>query len=198
MRVLLLVDLQNDFMPGGALAVPDGDAVVAVANRLQPEYDMVVATQDWHPAHHGSFAANHPGREPGQVIDLDGVDQILWPVHCVQGTDGAAFHRDLDRGRIAEVFRKGTDPRIDSYSTFFDNARRRSTGLDAYLRHRGALSVDLMGLATDYCVKYSALDARELGFDVRILMEGCRGIDLEDGDVDRAVAEMRRAGVEIA
>lgn len=197
MKTLLLIDLQVDFMPGGALPVPRGDEVVAVANRLQPHYDLVLATQDWHPPGHLSFAASHPGRKPGEVVDLDGVEQVLWPVHCVQGTEGAAFHPGLDRRRVGEVFRKGTDPRIDSYSAFFDNARRRATGLEDYLRRRRVTSLDLLGLATDYCVMYSALDARALGFRVRVLLEGCRGIDLKEGDVDRAVERMRRAGVEI-
>ncbi|MHC4199536.1 MAG: bifunctional nicotinamidase/pyrazinamidase, partial [Planctomycetota bacterium] len=132
MRALILVDLQNDFCPGGGLAVPEGDRVIPVANGLVPAFDLVVATQDWHPADHGSFASNHEGKKPGDVIDLGGLEQILWPDHCVQGTPGAEFHPDLERGRIAEVFRKGTDPAVDSYSAFFDNARRRSTGLADY------------------------------------------------------------------
>ena len=197
MRALIVVDLQNDFMPGGALAVPEGDAVVPVANRVASNFDLVVASQDWHPANHGSFASQHPGSKPGGRIELNGLDQVLWPDHCVEGTDGAAFHRDLSTDRFAQVFRKGTDPGIDSYSTFFDNAHRRSTGMADYLRGRGVEEVYLLGLATDYCVKFSALDAVDCGFKARVIEDGCRGIDLHPGDVHKAIEEMRQAGVEI-
>jgi nicotinamidase/pyrazinamidase len=160
---LILVDLQNDFVPGGALAVKDGDQVIPIANAMQKHVDLVIATQDWHPADHGSFAANHPGKKIGDVIDLNGLPQILWPVHCVQNTRGAEFVPGLNTDRFAQIFRKGIDPTIDSYSTFFDNAHRRSTGLADCLKPRGVTDVYLMGLATDYCVKFSALDARQLG-----------------------------------
>lgn len=173
-RALILVDLQNDFMPGGALPVPDGDAVVPVANRLMTGFELVVATQDWHPPDHLSFAANHPGRKPGDVIDLGGVRQVLWPAHCVQGTPGAAFHRDLDLRGVHHVVRKGTDREIDSYSGFFDNAHRKATGLEAFLRSRGVVELAIMGLATDYCVRFTAEDARALGFRVALIPEGCR------------------------
>lgn len=196
-EALVLVDLQNDFLPGGALGIEHGDAVVPVANRVQRAFELVVACQDWHPPAHGSFAASHPGRRPGEVIDLDGIEQILWPVHCVQGSHGAAFAPGLDRSRIERVFHKGTDPAIDSYSAFFDNAHRRSTGLGDYLRERGVGSVVLLGLATDYCVRYSALDARKLGFRTRVVLDGCRGVELEPGDVARALREMSEAGVEM-
>ncbi len=195
MKALILVDLQNDFCPGGALAVPEGDAVVPVANALQRRFDLVVATQDWHPADHASFAASHPGRAPGEVIDLDGLAQVLWPVHCVQGTWGADFHPALDRTRIARVFRKGTDPRLDSYSGFFDNGRRHATGLAEYLRDRGVNEVFVCGLATDYCVKFTALDAAELGFATRVVLDACRGVDLHPGDICRAVEEMQQRGI---
>ena len=198
MRALLLIDIQNDFMPTGALPVPRGDEVVGVANRLQPDYDLVVASQDWHPPDHGSFAANHAGKSPGETVELDGLRQILWPVHCVQGTPGAEFHPGLDRARVAHVVRKGTDPTIDSYSAFFDNAQRRDTGLGDWLKARGVDAVDVIGLATDYCVRFSALDARRLGLRVRVLLEGCRGVELNAGDCDAAVEEMRAAGAEIA
>ncbi len=194
---LILVDLQNDFLPGGALAVPDGDAVISVANEVQQAFDLVVATQDWHPRDHGSFAANHPGGKIGDVVDLNGLPQILWPVHCVQSTRGAEFTPGLRTDRIREIFRKGTDPRIDSYSTFFDNAHRRSTGLADYLRERNVREVAIMGLATDYCVKFSALDARELGFEVRVIEDGCRGVNLKPSDSADAIEEMRRAGAAI-
>jgi len=197
MRCLLLVDLQNDFLPGGALPVPEGDAVIPVVNRLQPHFDLVVATQDWHPPDHGSFAANHPGRKVGEVVDLDGLPQILWPVHCVQFTRGAEFAPGLDTGRIAHVVRKGTDPRIDSYSGFFDNGKRRSTGLADFLRQQGVSELYVAGLATDYCVKATALDAVQLGFPTWLIVDGCRGVNLQPGDVDRALDEMARAGVRL-
>ena len=197
MKALILVDLQNDFLPGGALAVAQGDEVLPVANRVQQEFDLIVATQDWHPADHASFAVNHAERQPGESIELDGLPQILWPVHCVQDTPGAEFAAALDTSRIAQVFRKGTDPRIDSYSGFFDNGHRKSTGLGAYLRQQGVNEVYVLGLATDYCVKFTALDARHLGFRTRLIADACRGVNLQAGDVDRAVAEMRAVGVDI-
>lgn len=195
MRVLLLIDLQNDFCPGGALAVQEGDKVVPIANRLMPRFEMVVATQDWHPADHKSFAANHPGHSPGQVIDLHGLPQVLWPVHCVQESAGAAFHLSLDMVSVQHVFQKGTDPEIDSYSGFFDNGRRKATGLGDFLQAKGATEVYVLGLATDYCVKYSALDALDLGFKTHLVTDACRGVDLQPGDVDKALGEMSSRGV---
>ena len=198
MKALILVDIQNDFLPGGALAVPRGDEVLPVANRLSSRFDLVVATQDWHPADHGSFAANHPGKKPGDVVDLHGLRQILWPVHCVQDTPGAAFAPGLDVSRVARVFQKGTDPAIDSYSGFFDNGHRRATGLGDYLRARGVSEIFVMGLATDYCVKFTALDAvRRLGLRSTLIEDGSRGVNLRPGDVDAAVRGMRDAGVRI-
>src|SRR5216117_2401111 len=182
MKALLLVDIQNDFLPGGALAVPDGDKVIPVANKLQPAFPQVVATQDWHPANHGSFAANQPGKKPGDVIELNGLSQILWPVHCVQNTPGAAFVAELDLKPVAKVFQKGTDPGIDSYSGFFDNGHRKATGLEDFLKERGIEQIYVLGLATDYCVKFTALDARQLGFDVWLVEDGCRGVELKPGD----------------
>ncbi|HEY6909636.1 MAG TPA: bifunctional nicotinamidase/pyrazinamidase [Myxococcales bacterium] len=197
MRALILVDIQNDFLPGGALAVPRGDEVVPLANRAQQEFALVVATQDWHPRDHGSFASLHPGRSPGELAELAGLPQVLWPDHCVQGTHGAAFAGGLDMNRVEAIFRKGTDPRIDSYSGFFDNGHRKSTGLADYLRGRGASEVHVIGLATDYCVKFTALDALELGFRTFIHLDGTRGVELQPGDVDRAVQELRAAGVQV-
>ena len=156
MKALIMVDLQNDFVPGGALSVPNGDQVIPIANQLQRDYSLVVATQDWHPPDHGSFAVNHKGRKPGDRVILDGIEQILWPMHCVQDTPGAEFVPALDRTRIAQVFKKGIDPRIDSYSAFFDNAHRRATGLGDYLKEQSVTDVYLLGLALDYCVKFSA------------------------------------------
>ncbi len=197
MRALLVIDIQNDFCPGGALAVPGGDAVVAVANRLMPQYAVVVATQDWHPKSHRSFAVNNPGAKVHDIRDLDGLQQMMWPVHCVQGTRGAEFHPTLDTSRFTHVTRKGTDPVIDSYSGFFDNGHRKQTDLSKELRRRGVDSVDILGLATDYCVKFTALDARDLGFTVRVFSEGCRGVDVTPGDAQRALEEMRSVGIAI-
>jgi nicotinamidase/pyrazinamidase len=194
MNALIIVDLQNDFLPGGALPVPHGDEVIPVANELQRHFDLVVATQDWHPPDHGSFAANHKGKKPGDRIILDGIEQILWPVHCVQNTHGAEFAPAFDTSRIAHVFHKGIDPKIDSYSTFFDNAHRRETGLAVYLKKRSIKDIYLVGLALDYCVKYSTLDASQLGLNTHVIVDGCRGIELKPGDIDRALEEMKRAG----
>jgi nicotinamidase/pyrazinamidase len=194
MNALIIVDLQNDFLPGGALPVPHGDEVVPIANELQSRFDVVVATKDWHPPDHGSFAANHTGKKPGDRIILDGIEQILWPVHCVQNTHGAEFAPAFDTSRIADVFHKGIERNIDSYSTFFDNAHRRHTGLAHYLRKRSIQDIYLMGLALDYCVKYSVLDARQLGLNTHVILDGCRGIELARGDIGRAIDEMKRAG----
>ncbi len=197
MDALILVDLQNDFVPGGALPVKDGDAVIPVANAVQASFDLIVATRDWHPADHGSFAANHPGKKPGDVIELNGLQQILWPVHCVQNTPGAEFVPGLKTDRITKIFYKGTDPGIDSYSALYDNAHRKSTGLGEYLRERGVDHVYVLGLATDYCVKFTVLDALQEGFAVSLIKDGCRGVDLSPGDSDRAIEEMRAAGAAI-
>src|SRR5688572_164815 len=194
MRALVLVDLQYDFMPGGALAVAHGDEVVPVAQALMPKFDTVIATQDWHPRDHASFAANHPGKNIGDVIDLDGLPQVLWPVHCVQGTRGAEIHEQLDKKRITAVFRKGIDPTIDSYSGFFDNGHKKATGLGEWVRDRKLTKLFVMGLATDYCVKFTVLDARSLGLDVVLVEDGCRAVNLAAGDGDRAIGAMREAG----
>jgi nicotinamidase/pyrazinamidase len=197
MRALVLVDIQNDFLPGGALPVPEGDEIIEVVNDLQVRFDLVVATQDWHPHDHGSFAVNHPGRKPGDVIELSGLRQILWPAHCVQGTRGAAFVGLLHTGRIDRVFQKGTDPNLDSYSGFFDNGHRRSTGLGDYLKAQGVTDVYIAGLATDYCVKFTALDARRLGLNALLIEDATRGVNLRPGDSTAAIEEMRRAGVDV-
>ncbi|MEZ4325838.1 MAG: bifunctional nicotinamidase/pyrazinamidase [Polyangiales bacterium] len=197
-HALVLVDLQPDFLPGGALAVAEGDLVVPYAVARMQEFGCIVATQDWHPPDHGSFASQHPGKEPGELIELHGLTQVLWPDHCVQGTAGAELCAELDRERITAVFRKGSDPAVDSYSGFFDNGRRHATGLGDWLRERGVRALSVLGLATDYCVKFTALDARELGFEVTLLSAGCRGVELKPGDVARALDELRAAGVQIA
>jgi nicotinamidase/pyrazinamidase len=195
MKALVVVDVQNDFLPGGALAVPDGDAVIPVVNRLMPRFPLVVATQDWHPPDHGSFAANHPGRAVFEQVQLNGLPQTLWPVHCVQGTPGAELAAALARDRIAKVFPKGTDHGIDSYSGLFDNGHRRSTGLGEWLRARGVTDLYVCGLATDYCVKFTALDAVQMGFKTHLIEDACRGVNLRPGDVADALATMQRAGV---
>jgi len=196
MNALILVDIQNDFLPTGALPVPDGDAVIPIANRLSASsrFDLIIATQDWHPRDHGSFAINHSGRKPGEVIMLNELEQILWPVHCVQNTPGAAFAPGLALERLARVFQKGTDPRIDSYSGFFDNGHRKATGLADFLRHQGVTRVFVLGLATDYCVQFTVLDACKLGFAATLVVDGCRAVNVRPGDDARALNSMRTAG----
>lgn len=196
-HALILVDLQNDFLPGGALPVPEGDQAIPVANDLMVDFEIIVATQDWHPADHASFAANHPGKSLYDTIELDGLPQTLWPVHCVQDTPGAGLAPALHVDRITRVFRKGTDPSIDSYSGFYDNGHRKSTGLGEWLRGQGVRHITLCGLATDYCVKFTALDALAEGFEVSLHLPATRGVNLVPGDVDRAVEEMRANGVRI-
>jgi len=197
MRALILVDIQKDFLPGGPLGVAEGDQVIPVANRLQRQFDLVVATQDWHPADHGSFAANHPGQHPGDVVDLDGLEQILWPTHCVQGSDGATFADELDLTQVAKIFTKGTDPLIDSYSGFYDNGHRKATGLSAYLKEKGVTDVYIVGLAADVCVKFTALDAVKESFGTYVLRDGTRGVNLQPGDTEQAFTDMQAAGVHL-
>ena len=193
--LLLIVDVQNDFCPGGALAVANGDAVVPIINRLIDRFDHVALTQDWHPKGHGSFAASHPGARPFETIDMPYGQQTLWPDHCVQGTRGATFHPQLETTRAEMVIRKGFRPDIDSYSAFYENDRRTPTGLAGYLRERGLCRIFLAGLATDYCVYYSAVDARRIGFDAVLVEAGCRAID-RSGSLDAAWAGMAAAGVQ--
>jgi len=193
--LLLVIDVQNDFCPGGALAVTDGDAVVPVINRLAEGFGHVALTQDWHPAGHSSFATAHPGSAAFDTISMPYGPQTLWPDHCVQGTAGAAFHPQLDTRRAELVIRKGFRAGIDSYSAFYENDRRTPTGLAGYLRDRGLRRIFLAGLATDYCVYYSALDARRLGFDSIVIEAGCRAIDLA-GSLDVAWTAMADAGVQ--
>lgn len=197
MRAIILVDIQNDFLPDGALAVNDGDKIIPIVNKLTPTFDLVVMTQDFHPANHGSFAANHPGLRPYDVVKLGGLDQVLWPTHCVQGTPGAEFSKDLDIRNVDRIFEKGTDPTIDSYSGFFDNGRKKATGLGDYLQDKGVSEVFVCGLATDYCVKFTALDALSLGFKTTLIEDASRGVDLNPGDVRKAVEEMKSAGVKV-
>lgn len=193
-NALIVIDLQNDFCPGGALAVGGGDEIVPLVNRLIAAHDHVILTQDWHPAGHSSFASAHPGQSPFGSIELAYGAQTLWPDHCVQGTRGAEFHGALDWTKAELVIRKGFRPAIDSYSAFFENDRTTPTGLAGYLRERGLSRLTLVGLATDFCVAYSALDARKLGFETRVLLDACRAIDL-GGSLAGAETAMRQAGV---
>ena len=193
--LLLVIDVQNDFCSGGALAVADGDAVVPFINRLAERFGHVALTQDWHPAGHSSFATSHPGSAPFQTINMPYGQQTLWPDHCIQGTPGSAFHAQLQTQRAQLVVRKGFRSAIDSYSAFFENDRRTPTGLAGYLRDRGLKRVFLVGLATDFCVHYSAVDARRLGFDAVLIEAGCRAIDLA-GSLDAAWDGMAQAGVQ--
>lgn len=197
MKALLIVDIQNDFCPGGALEVKEGDRIIPIVNKLQSHFKLVVATQDWHPAGHESFASVHDGKQPGDVIDLHGLQQILWPDHCVQGSPGAEFHPDLKTDAIDKVIQKGTDKTIDSYSGFFDNGHRKATGLDDYLKEKGVTDVYVVGLATDYCVKFTALDASELGYNTFLVRDATRGVDLNQGDVAQAIQDMQDAGVTV-
>ena len=195
-KALIVIDIQNDFCPGGALAVAGGDAIIPRVNALMDDFPVRVLTQDWHPADHSSFAATHPGAQPFGLIDMPYGPQVLWPVHCVQGTDGAAFHAALKTDPADLVIRKGFRAAIDSYSAFFENDHETPTGLEGYLRTRGVTDLTLVGLATDFCVAYSAIDAAKLGFAVTVLEGACRAIDL-DGSLDKAQADMRAAGVRL-
>lgn len=196
-HALLVIDVQNDFCPGGALAVPGGDTIVAGINALMGDFAAVILTQDLHPAGHSSFASSHPGRAPLEMVTMPYGPQVLWPDHCVQGTGGAAFHPALETDRADLIIRKGMNPAIDSYSAFFENDRTTPTGLDGYLRSRGIDQLTMVGLATDFCVNYSALDAAKLGFGVRVAQDLCRAIDL-DGSLAAAQTAMRACGVTLA
>lgn len=196
MKTLIITDVQHDFLPGGALGVKGGDAIIPIINRIIPQFDHVFATQDWHPLHHVSFASTHKKRV-GEVIQIGGVEQILWPDHCIHNTHGAGLAVGLQRDRIEGVFHKGTDPTVDSYSTFFDNARKRSTGLSDRLLKLHLKDLYFVGLATDYCILYSVLDSVELGFNTWVIKDACRGINLHPGDEERAFETMRSQGAKI-
>ncbi|MYM55519.1 bifunctional nicotinamidase/pyrazinamidase [Thalassovita mangrovi] len=195
-QALIVIDVQNDFCPGGALAVPGGDDIVPGINALMDDFDAVVLTQDWHPIDHSSFASQHAGKAPLEMIDMAYGPQVLWPDHCVQGSEGAAFHAGLNTDRADQVLRKGFRRTIDSYSAFFENDQTTPTGLEGYLRTRGIEKLTLVGLATDFCVNFSAVDAAKLGFDVTVRTDLCRAIDL-DGSLAAAMAGMQDAGVRI-
>ncbi len=195
-KALVVIDVQNDFCPGGALAVAGGDEVVPVINELSHEFEHLILTQDWHPAHHSSFASSHPGKQPFETIRMPYGDQTLWPDHCIQGSGGAAFHPHLNRTRSELIIRKGFRGAIDSYSAFFENDHTTPTGLGGYLGERGIRSITLAGLATDYCVAYSALDAVKLGLNTTVRLDACRGIDL-GGSMELMLGRMRDAGVRL-
>ncbi len=177
MKALIIVDVQNDFLEGGGLAVPNGNEIIPVINKLQDEFELIVATQDWHPMNHKSFAVNHPGKKEFEIIDLNGLPQVLWPVHCVQGSFGAKFHQDLNISQIEAIFRKGMDTEIDSYSGFYDNGKRKNTGMSGYLKDRNVSEVFVCGLAADYCVYFTANDALELGLQTTIIENAAKPID---------------------
>ena len=193
--VLLVIDVQKDFCPGGSLAINDGDAVVPVVNHIAAKSDRVIATQDWHPYDHVSFAGNHPGKNLYDIVEVGGIKQMLWPAHCVQGTDGAAFHPALSTENFSLILRKGMHSRIDSYSAFQENDKKTSTGLEGYLRGLRIEHLYLCGLATDYCVFYSAMDAVRLGFRASIVIDACRGVDAPKGNIEKSLKEMKKHGI---
>lgn len=196
MKALLVVDIQNDFCPGGALAVPDGDTIVPTVNKLVNVFDAVIQTQDWHPAGHSSFASSHEGKEPYDTVEMDYGTQVLWPDHCIQGSMGAEFHPELNTLKTQVIIRKGFRKAIDSYSTFFENDQETTTGLTGYLNQRGITNLYTVGLATDFCVKWSILDGIDEGFNMHIVKDAVKGIDL-DGSLDAAWNEMKKKGVNI-
>jgi nicotinamidase/pyrazinamidase len=194
MKALLIVDVQNDFIPGGTLAVSGGDIIVPIINDIQEKFDFIVATQDWHPADHGSFASNHPEKSVGEFVLLQGVNQILWPDHCVQGTLGGEFHPDLNRDKWKPVFQKGTQCEVDSYSGFFDNNKQGDTGLSSFLKENGVREIFVCGLAADYCVKFTVLDGISEGFKAHLFVDATKAVNLQTEDFERAISEMENAG----
>ncbi|GAB3647732.1 bifunctional nicotinamidase/pyrazinamidase [Echinicola sediminis] len=197
MNALLIVDVQYDFLPGGALAVKEGDTIIPVINELQDKFDFIVATQDWHPADHGSFAHNHQGKQVGDHIKLGGADQILWPEHCVQNSRGARFAETLKQERWKRVFQKGMNAMVDSYSGFFDNNKKENTGLSEYLHEKGITDVYVVGLATDYCVKFTVLDAIKEGFETHLVADATKAVNMSPMDFEDALKEMSKAGAEL-
>ncbi len=197
MQALIVVDMQKDFMPGGPLGTPGGDEIIPIINQMMDKFPIVLATNDWHPKGHVSFAASHPGKKVGDRIQVGEIEQILWPVHCVQETEGAEFAKGLHTEKIKEVFYKGTDLRVDSYSTFFDNAHLRKTGLEEYLKKQGIQKIVLVGVATEYCVLFSTWDALALGFEVMVIRDGCKAINLQPEDEKNALEKMKKEGANI-
>ena len=196
-KALIIIDVQNDFCPGGALAVPEGDQIIPLINKLSGRFKRVVATQDWHPEDHLSFAVNHPGKKEFDVIDYKGMKQVLWPSHCVSGTPGAEFHTYLNTENVDLILRKGNNPQIDSYSAFRENDKKTLTGLEGYLKNLAVKHTYLCGLALDYCVFYSAMDSRELEFETYVIIDATKGIDSPEGNIDKSLAIMKEAGIRI-
>ena len=195
MKTLVLVDIQNDFLKGGSLAVPEGDKIIKPINKIIKQYDLVIATKDWHPKNHISFASNHSDKKIGDIININGVDQVLWPDHCIQNSYGSDFPEQLDISKLAKVVYKGSDANIDSYSGFFDNGHFRSTGLSDYLKSKDVYKIDYVGLATDYCLKYTAIDSVSEGFKTRVLINCIKGI--EEKGCELALNEMKSKGIEL-
>lgn len=197
MKALILVDIQNDFLPNGALGVPNGDQIIPVVNNIQQHFQTIVATRDWHPMNHGSFASNHENKEPGEFVELHGLNQVLWADHCVQGSPGAELSPLLNQALINHVVFKGTDPEIDSYSAFFDNGRLKKTELDSYLQRNGITSIYVAGLATDYCVYFTIKDGLSLGYDAYLITDAVRGINLQPDDSKKAIEDMVKHGAKL-
>lgn len=197
MEALIIVDVQNDFLPGGSLEVKDGNQIIPTINELQNRFDFIVATQDWHPENHGSFAANNPRKNIGEMIELNGVQQILWPVHCVQNSKGSDFHKDLTRKNWTAVFQKGTNTMVDSYSGFYDNNKQGDTGLGNFLKENEISKVFICGLAADYCVKFTVMDALELGFKTYLITDATKAVNLREGDFERSLDEVKNAGANL-
>jgi len=196
MNALLIIDIQKDFLPGGSLEVPKGDEIIPAVNEIQEFFDLVVATQDWHPQDHGSFASNHPGKKPGDKVKLDGIEQVLWPDHCVQETEGSQFAEDLQMERVVKIIRKGTDPLVDSYSGFYDNKHKRATGLHEFLKEKHVDTVTVTGLAADVCVRYTTLDALELGYKVYLIRNATRAVEGDEA-LEKTIRELREKGAGI-
>ncbi len=196
-RALIIIDMQNDFCPGGALAVLEGNEIVPVINKLSSKFRRIIATQDWHPPDHVSFAVSHPGKKEYDVISYEGIEQVLWPKHCVPGTKGAEFHPELDTEKFNLILRKGSNPKIDSYSAFRENDKKTLTGLEGYLRNLSVSKTYFCGLALDYCVFYSAMDSKELGFETYVIIDGTKGIDSPEGNIDKSLNTMRKKGIKI-
>jgi len=197
MTALLVIDIQNDFLPGGALAVPSADEIIPIVNELIPQYELVVASQDWHPDDHVSFASNHVGKNIGDRITHNGTEQVLWPDHCIQGSDGSGFPRELDTQGIDHILRKGQSTTVDSYSAFYDNANSSTTGLNEYLRSQGVTKLHLVGLATEYCLKFTAMDALRDNFEVTVIKDACRGVNATKHDDEQALAELQSLGAHV-
>jgi nicotinamidase/pyrazinamidase len=196
-KALIIVDVQNDFCSGGTLAVPDGERIITTINKLSKKFKRVIATQDWHPENHMSFSMNHPGKKEFDIVDYNGTKQVLWPAHCVSGTPGADFHPDLAMNNVNLILRKGSNPKIDSYSAFKESDKTTVTGLEGYLKSLETKEIYICGLALDYCVFYSAIDAKELGFETFVIIDGTKGIDSPEGNIDKSINVMKEAGIQI-